>query len=58
MVMKTTKEIRKTFAQTLPYTERLRKYEADKTKLLQEMRGASAEVFSEKLKELADKWGI
>ena len=56
--MKTTKSIRKTFSQTLPYTERLRKYEADKTKLLQEMRDASAEVFSEKLKELADKWGI
>lgn len=56
--MKTTKNIRKTFAQTLPYNERLRKYEADKTKLLQEMRGAPAEVFAEKLKELAGKWGI
>lgn len=51
-------ELTKAMIRKLPYQERLRRYEIDKTKLLQKMRGVSAYKFSEMLKELADKWQI
>lgn len=52
------KELTKAMIKAMPYQERLRRYEIEKTKLLQKMRGVSAYKFSEMLKELADKWQV
>lgn len=52
------KNIPKAVIKAMPYDQRLRNYEAEKTELLHTMRGLPAEQFAEKLKQLADKWRI
>ena len=52
------KNIPKAVIKAMPYDQRLRNYEAEKTELLQKMRGLPADQFSEKLRNLADKWRI
>ena len=52
------KELTPAMIKAMPYDERIRRYEADKTRLLQSLRGVSAYKYSELIKELADKWQI
>lgn len=52
------KELTPAMIKAMPYSERIRRYEADKTRLLQSLRGVSAYKYSELIKELADKWQI
>ena len=52
------KNLPKAVIKAMPYTERLKNYEAEKTELLQTMRGLPADQFAEKLRNLADKWRI
>ncbi|MBO5967329.1 MAG: hypothetical protein J6S14_02390 [Clostridia bacterium] len=49
---------KKNIAKHLPYQERLRNYERDKQALLSAMRDLPAKDFSEKLKELQEKWDV
>ena len=52
------KNIPSTVIRAMPYNQRLRNYEQEKTELLQKMRGLPADQFAEKLRNLADKWRI
>lgn len=48
----------KKIAKHLPYQERLRNYEYEKQALLSAMRDLPAGEFSERLKELQEKWDV
>ena len=52
------KNLPKAVIKAMPYDQRLRNYEAEKTELLQKMRGLPADQFAEKLRCLADKWRV
>lgn len=52
------KELTPAMIKAMPYSERIRRYEADKNALLASLRGVSAYKYSELIKEIADKWQV
>lgn len=52
------KELTPAMIKAMPYSERIRRYEAEKNLLLSRLRGVSAYKYSELIKEIADKWQV
>ncbi len=52
------KELTPAMIKAMPYSERIRRYEAEKNALLARLRGVSAYKYSELIKEIADKWQV
>lgn len=50
------KELTKAEIKAMPESERYRRYEAEKDRLLASLRGVSPYKYQELIKEIADKW--
>lgn len=52
------KELTKAEIKAMPYSERIRRYEAEKNALLASLHGVSPYKISDLIKEIADKWQV